>query len=363
HAHAGAARAVAGADRVDALGVRLDGDLRAVSRLAGDAADLDEPVGDLRHLELEQRLDQLRVAPREDHLRALRARAHLRDHGLDPRALLVALAVDLLGARQERLDLAEVDEDVVAVARLLDDPGDDLADAVDVLVVHHPPLLLADPLQDHLLRGLCGDAAEALGRHVLTLDLVLRHVGPVDVEVVVGDERVLALARLLLEPLQLLELALAGLVEEPFLDVRRQLDRVDAEVAVLVHLDRRVPRGPRRLLVGGEEGILERGDERALFDPLVALDLANRLDDLLAHLPYPSSIRLARTICSYGISVSPSSKPSRTACGPAARTSPRSRFSGVRTFTRRPTAAAKCSRRRSGRSSPGEDTSTVYSRR
>ena len=60
HAHARAARADAGADRVDALRVRLDGDLRAVARLARDRADLDEAVGDLGHLELEQRPDQLR---------------------------------------------------------------------------------------------------------------------------------------------------------------------------------------------------------------------------------------------------------------------------------------------------------------
>ena len=57
-----------------------------------------------------------------------------------------------------------------------------------------------------------GDAAEALRRHVLALDVLVRDVGPVDVEVVVGDERVLALSRLLLELLELLELALAGLV-------------------------------------------------------------------------------------------------------------------------------------------------------
>src|SRR5207237_1591591 len=116
HTDARAARADAGTDRVDALGVRLDRDLRAVAGLAGDAPDLDEAVGDLRHLELEERPDQLRVPAREDHLRPLRPRAHLGDHGLDPAALLVTLTVDLLGAREQRLDLAEVDEHVVAVA-------------------------------------------------------------------------------------------------------------------------------------------------------------------------------------------------------------------------------------------------------
>ena len=243
--------------------------------------------------------------------------AHLGDDGLDARALLVALAVDLLGARQQRLDLAEVDEHVVAVAGLLHDAGDDLADAVDVLVVHHPALFLADALQDDLLRGLRGDAAEALRRHVLALDLLLGDVGPVDVEVVVGDERVLALARLLLEPLELVELALARVVEQALLDVGGQLDREHAEVALVVHLDGRVAGRTRRLLVRGEQRVLERGDERALLDSLVALDLANRFDDLLAHV-YLSSIRLPRTIASYGMSTSaPSMLTSASRCRPA----------------------------------------------
>src|SRR5439155_15212646 len=135
------------ANRVDALGVRLDGDLRAVARLARDAADLDEAVGDLRHLELEERPDQLRVPAREDDLRALRPRAHLGDDRLDAAALLVALAVHLLGAREQRLDLAQVDEDVVPVAGLLNDARYDLGQAVDVLVVHHLALRLADRLE------------------------------------------------------------------------------------------------------------------------------------------------------------------------------------------------------------------------
>src|SRR5690348_8737932 len=65
HAHARAARADARADGVDALGVRLDRDLRSIARLAGDGTDLDQAVRDLRDLELEQRPDQLRVAARQ----------------------------------------------------------------------------------------------------------------------------------------------------------------------------------------------------------------------------------------------------------------------------------------------------------
>src|SRR5262245_28171996 len=212
HADARAARADTGANRVDALGVRLDGDLRAVTGLTGDAADLHQPVGDLGHLQLEERLDQLGIAARDDHLRPLRARADLSDDGLDPRALLVALAVHLLGPREQGLDLAEVNEHVVAVARLLDDGGDDLGDSVDVLLVHHLALRLADPLSDHLLRGLRGDTAKVLRGDVLALHLVFRDVGPVDLEVLVLDEHVRTLACLLLRLLELGQDALASLL-------------------------------------------------------------------------------------------------------------------------------------------------------
>ena len=135
HADARPSRADARADWVDALDVGLDRDLRAVPGLAGDAADLDQAVRDLGNLELEERLDQLGIAAGKDDLWALRPGTDFGDDGLDAAALLVALAVHLLGARQEGLDLAEIDEHVVAVARLLDDAGHDLAHAVDVLVV------------------------------------------------------------------------------------------------------------------------------------------------------------------------------------------------------------------------------------
>ena len=100
-----------------------------------------------------------------------------------------------------------------------------------------------------------------------------------------------ALAGLDLECLELLELTLACLLDQPLLHVGWQLDRKHAEVALVIDLDRGVARGSGHLLVGGEERVLERGDERAALDPLFALDVANRLDDLLTHfLPFVDQV-------------------------------------------------------------------------
>src|SRR5262249_1018695 len=194
-----------------------------------------------------------------------------------------------------------------------------------VLVVHHHPLRLADPLQDHLLRRLRGDAAEVLGRDVLALDLILGDLGPVDVEVVIGEERVRALAVLGFDPLELLQRALARLVDETLLAVGRQLDRVDAKVALLVDLDGGVARRARRLLVGGKKSVLERRDQRAALDPLLALDVSDCVDDLLRHLVPTSSIRLPRTIESYGTSMDSPFVFTVPLRSPAPTTSPRTR--------------------------------------
>jgi hypothetical protein len=261
------------------------------SRLAGDAADLDEPVGDLGHLELEERLDQLGISAREDHLRALRAGADLGDDGLDPGALLVALAVDLLGARQQRLDLAEVDEHVVAVACLLDDAGDDLALAVDVLLVHHRALGLADALLDHLLGRHRGDAAEVVRGDVGALDQLLGDLIPVELELVLVDQGVLLLPRLLLEVLELVDLRLHRLVEQPLLEILGDLDREDAELTLLVQLDGGVAGRAGSLLVGGQERVLQRMDDGVLLDSLFAFEPADVLDDLLRHCSSPTARR------------------------------------------------------------------------
>jgi len=110
----------------------------------------------------------------------------------------------------------------------------------------------------------------------------------VDVELVVGDERVGTLAGLHLERLELLEFALARLVDQPLLHVGRELDREDAEVSFVIELDHRVTGGVGNLLVGREQRVLERVDEGAALDALFALDFADGLDDLLRHLYLPA---------------------------------------------------------------------------
>ena len=90
--------------------------------------------------------------------------------------------------------------------------------------------------------------------------LLRRQLGPVDVQILVVDERVRALAVFGLERLELGDRTLTRLLDQPLLDVGRQFDRIDAEIALVVELDRRVTGRARSLLVGGEEGILERGN-------------------------------------------------------------------------------------------------------
>ena len=224
HAHARPARPDAGADRVDAVGVRDDRDLRPVARLARDVDDLDQPVGDLGDLELEQLLDQLRAAARDDDARSLGARRDLGDDRLHAHAVVVALAVDLLGLGEQRLDaLAQLHERVARVG-LLDDPRDHLADAVLVLLEHHVALGLADALEDHLLGGLRGDPAEVGRRDVAAGDLVL-----VLGQLLGVDLRLLGLAQLARLGIDR-ALLLDRLLDELLLELRREDQLEHAEV-------------------------------------------------------------------------------------------------------------------------------------
>ena len=126
------------------------------------------------------------------------------------RAVVVAIAGNLLGLGQQRLDPAEVEQRVAGVG-LLDDARDDVALAAGVFLVLHLALGLANALQDHLLGRLRGDATEVGGRVVplardvalfvellrdhadlagLHVDLDQRFFGRVGHALVRGDERV-----------------------------------------------------------------------------------------------------------------------------------------------------------------------------
>ena len=123
---------------------------------------------------------------------------------------------------------------------------------------------------------------------------------------------------------------------------------------------------------GIEEGALVSALEDALLaaykkTPGAARHATVELDDAGDFRVF--SIKLPRTISSYGMSTSPApSTLSVSASAPASFSSPLNfdrppTGSRVRSDTRRPSAWAKCAGLRSGRSIPGDDTSTVYSRR
>ena len=228
-------------------------DLAAEPGLAGDVLDLDESVGDLGHLELEQAAHEVVGAPREDDLRALGRVLHLDDDRLDARAVLVALAVDLLALGQQGFDAAEVDERVALVA-LLHDAGHDVAHAVDVLLEHEVALGLADALQDDLLGRLGGDAPEVVGRHFVALDGGLVDRGQVDAD--------------------LFALFVAHF-ESLDVDVLRKDQLKDADIACLgIDLDFGRLDGIGGLAVGGVQRVFERAQERLGADALLLFDLS-----------------------------------------------------------------------------------------
>src|SRR5699024_3867368 len=142
-----------------------------VARLARDRLDLDHARVDLRHLKLEQALDQARMRARYHDLRAAGAATHLDQIDLDALALGQLLAADLLGSRQHSLALLAARDYVqIRIARARVDAGDHAGQDLVLLALklrdHHAALRLADALDDDLLGGLGRDAAERLGRDV-----------------------------------------------------------------------------------------------------------------------------------------------------------------------------------------------------
>jgi hypothetical protein len=164
-----AAHTDTGADRVDALVIGFHGDLGAGSRIAGRGLDLDDLLGNLRHLDLEKLDQHFRAGAAEDELRTAGFGADLLQDGTHPVVDAEGLAADQLFARQQALGIvAQVDDDIVA-GYLFHCTGNEIAHAVHILFDDLRALGVAHALHDHLLGGLRCDTAEL---DIFHLDLV-----------------------------------------------------------------------------------------------------------------------------------------------------------------------------------------------
>src|SRR5262249_48060631 len=159
--HARALHPDARADRIDVALAREDRYLGAVPSLAHGAADRDRAVVDLGHFLLEQLDEQRRIRARQHDLRALGAAVHALDDGAHAVAGVVAFGARLFLARNDGLVAADLHDDV-AVLETLDRRVLHLAHAQAELRVDVLALCLADLLENDLLGGLRGDAAEHL---------------------------------------------------------------------------------------------------------------------------------------------------------------------------------------------------------
>src|SRR5687768_9629226 len=343
--HARAAHADAGTDRVDARVEALHRDLGARAGIARRAEDLDEPLAHLGHLELEQLDKEVGRGPRQEELRAARLGAHLAQQRLEAVLRPHHLARDHVLPRHESFGIAaEIHVHAVAVDALYD-AGNERRDAVLVLVHDLGALGFAHLLHDDLLGRLGGDAAEGdrFHRHLdEAADLGLRvHVlRIVEAQFALGE---LELGRVVGEDLPATERAVfAGLPVDldPHVDV----------VAVLA---------PRR----GRERGLERLEDDLARDALLVGDGLDDFQDLLVH-DQPTNRALLmpargsfHTFPSTSIVTSP---PSTVPSRPRNLRRPSiAAASSMRASL--PANRAKCSAVRSGRSKPGEDTSSRYS--
>ena len=351
--HARTLEAHAGAHRVDGVVARQDRDLRAAADLAGGGADLDDALLDLGHLELEERLHEQRVAAAQDEARPLGRLLDALEDGADRVSLVKVLAMVLLAVRHDRLRFAELVEHdhQLAALDLLHLAGEELADAAGELVADAGALALADALDDALLGRLHGAAPE------------LREVD--------GDLHDVADLELPVLELRLLEGHLAAGVR----DLRdHRLEQHDANLpAVLVDLHLGLHVGTVLLRQGGMNAVLEQSMQLRAIELLGVGQLPNRAENFRRsghaaplYLFQTNTSRASRTSasgirCSTPVRsrISATAVPSDSST-PRTSTSTRPPSAALRTLARRPANLRQSSAWRSGRSTPGDETSSTY---
>ena len=256
------AHAHAGAHGIHVTFTGEHGHLGAGTGVAGHAHDLHHAVVHFGHFAAEQGGHVVAVRAGDDHLRAAAFLAHVDDDGLHAVVALVVFAGDLFLAGQDGFGAAQVDHPAALVATL-HDTGDDLAHAVLVLVVDDLLLGVAHALDDDLLGGLGGDAAQVFHLHAETDFVVDLHggimgagFGDADVGVFVLDLAVFH------HDLELVDFDVAGVVVVPDFHIH-----IFAEAA----------------LHRGAHGIFKRLDEHVAVKALVFADLVNGLFEFKVH--------------------------------------------------------------------------------
>ncbi len=216
--HPGSLQPHASTHRIDRLVPRVHGDLGPTADLSGDLLDLDDPLLDLRHLELEERGHEERVPSRKDEARTLRGLLDLAEHRADRIALPVTLPWVLILPRNDCLRVSrpvQHDHDLAAFD-LLDLSGKQVPHPIGILVPNPLALSFTDPLDDPLLDRLNGVPAE-----LRELDRDLHHVADLEVGIL---------------PTSLFQTDLGGRVLD-LLDDTAQYDDVEiARYVVNVHL-------------------------------------------------------------------------------------------------------------------------------
>ena len=246
--------------------------LRAAARLTGDGLNLHDAALNLRNLQLKQTLDQPRMDAGYADLRTvLCARTSqtavgndLQHIDLETLARRIDVRRHLLSRLQNTFRLAQLNVDILRFRiNAVDNRSQDFVFLLDEVIIDLASLGFTNLLHDHLLRSLCGDAAEVIRRH---LDL---------------DDIILLIARLNL--LGILDGNLGSLIRHPAFDRLARKQAHSTRFAVQLHAD--VCIGRRHavflaeiILICALERLFDRRKKHFLADVLLFRQSGNRGD-------------------------------------------------------------------------------------
>ncbi len=141
--------------------VGMNRQLGAVARLPRSCLYFNDPVVDLRNLQLKKSFQKAGMAPRQDYLGPLAALFYLHDKGLDSFIHPVTFTGQLLLLGQNSFYFSQVYDDI-AMLKTADRSGSNILNPFQKLLVDQLPLCFPDSLNNHLLGCLGGNPAKFL---------------------------------------------------------------------------------------------------------------------------------------------------------------------------------------------------------